>query len=125
MVGDISPQQSFECEQVKVLGILRYGAAGTEAYFDDRVLAHVKAVVVAKLRRDEKFTLSFNRDPESRGRCTVWLHPAIELSFEFEDQQRVALNREWIDVLLRSANSNDGMSVSAEPESSRAEPSRA
>ncbi|WP_253201947.1 hypothetical protein [Subtercola sp. PAMC28395] len=86
-----------------------------EAQFDDRLLAHMKTVIVAKLRREEKFTLSYTKDPGEGGRSTIWLHPAIELAFDFDDDTRPALNRAWIDELMRSANSNDGMSVIDEP----------
>ncbi|MBM7473010.1 hypothetical protein ACFQD4_15260 [Subtercola frigoramans] len=75
----------------------------------------MKTVIVAKLRREEKFTLSFTKDKKGGGRSTIWLHPAIELAFDFDEVTRPSLNRAWIDELMRSANSNDGMTVIDEP----------
>ena len=98
------------------MGRLYYGATGTEIHFDDRLLAHLKVVIVAKLRRDEKFTLSWQREETDAGRCTVWLHPAIELQFEFDERERPPLNREWVDQLMATANSGDGMRVIPEPD---------
>ncbi|MCU1481826.1 MAG: hypothetical protein JWQ19_2612 [Subtercola sp.] len=100
------------------MGKMYYGAKGTEIEFDDRLLAHLKAVIVAKLRRDEKFTLSWERS-DVNGRCTIWLHPAIELQFEFDDRERPVLNRLWIDQLMATANSGDGMRVVPEPDNPR------
>ena len=94
------------------MGTLFYGAKGTEITFDDRQLAHLKVVIVAKLRRDEKFTLSWEGDD---GRSTIWLHPAIELQFTFDERVRPPLNRGWIDQLMATANSGDGMRVIPEP----------
>ncbi|MCU1479891.1 MAG: ATP-dependent ligase [Subtercola sp.] len=97
------------------MGKLSYGATGTEAVFDDRLLAHLKSVIVAKLRRDEKFTLSWDNGVEHQGRCAVWLHPAIELQFQFDGRERTPLNRGWIEQLMASANSADGLRAIPEP----------
>ncbi|MEF2977951.1 DUF7882 family protein [Subtercola sp. YIM 133946] len=94
------------------MATLYYGANGTEIDFDDRALAHLKVVIVAKLRRDEKFTLSWENES---GRSTIWLHPAIELRFGFDERERPPLNRLWIDQLMATANSGDGMRVIPEP----------
>jgi hypothetical protein len=101
------------------MGKLFYGAKATEFEFDNRLLAHLKVVIVAKLRRDEKFTLSFERAAEMTGRSTIWLHPAIELQFEFDERERPALNRLWVDQLMATANSADGMRIVPEPDAPR------
>ncbi len=98
------------------MGKLLYGATGTEAVFDDRLLAHLKSVIVAKLRRDEKFTLSWDHGSDDLGRCSVWLHPAIELQFQFEARERPPLNRAWVEALMATANSGDGLRIVPEPE---------
>ena len=41
------------------MGKLVYGASVTEIDIDDRTLAHLEIVIIAKLRRDEKFVLSW------------------------------------------------------------------
>nr|BFF09947.1 hypothetical protein GCM10025699_12500 [Microbacterium flavescens] len=51
---------------------------------DDRVLAHLQAVVWAKLRRGEQFPFTWT-DPmrSGMGRTSVWLSPHVPLSFEY------------------------------------------
>ena len=86
---------------------------------DDRVLAHVKVVLVTKLRRGESFTLSWvHGEGEPVGRTTVWMHPAIPLRFEFGEAQPPVLSRAWIEQMLRTANSTGGVQLTAEPEPS-------
>lgn len=99
------------------MGKLVYGAPGTEIDFDDRLLAHLKVAIIMKLRRDEKFTLSWEVSPDhGSGRTSIWLHPAIPLQFKFHGNRPPTLNRTWIEEFMLSANSTDGMQVLAEPD---------
>jgi hypothetical protein len=63
------------------MGTFYYGTSTETLRVEDHVLAHLKLVVVTKLRRDESFTISWTK-PVSRGagRCTLWVHPAINES---------------------------------------------
>ena len=100
------------------MGCLRYGSNGLSVDVEDRLLAHLKSVIIAKLKRDEKFTFSWVTAPGADGRpgrCTIWLHPAIELHFVFDDAERPMLNRRWIDQLSQLANTSDGLSSLPEP----------
>lgn len=57
------------------LGKFMYGAPSISVDIEDRILAHLKVVIVAKLRRGESFTFSWNRTPESgSGHSSVWLN---------------------------------------------------
>ncbi|GAA1002162.1 DUF7882 family protein [Subtercola frigoramans] len=90
------------------MGKIFYGANETCIEVEDRLLAHIKVVIINKLRRDEKFTLSWvNALGDVPGRNTIWLHPAIEIRFGFDDPVRPALNREWIEALMRTANGGE------------------
>lgn len=88
------------------MGKLTYDSTLT-ADFDDRVLAHIQVVVGAKLRRGESFYFSWRDDPKSGdGRSTIWMHPSIPVSYKYFGSRSPSLNREWIEVLMATANSS-------------------
>jgi hypothetical protein len=98
------------------MGRLTYGHPQWTIEFDDRVLAHMRAVIIAKMRRDERFNLSwFHGKAAGNGHSSIWIHPAIPLQFEFDGNRDPSLNRAWIDLLMNSANSVGGMHVLPEP----------
>jgi hypothetical protein len=83
---------------------------------DDRLLAHLKVVIVAKLRRGEPFLLSWTLGAaEGSGRKSLWMHPSIPLQFEFDGSRRPTLNRAWLDELMASSMTNQGMLITDEP----------
>lgn len=101
------------------MGTLCYGETETEAAIeieiDDRTLAHLKVVIVTKLRRGESFTLTW-RHPEGQppGRSVIWLSPAIPLRFVFDDPEPIELNHSWIKDLASAAYSSGGIALSPE-----------
>jgi hypothetical protein len=95
------------------MGRLHYGQDEYSADFDDRTLAHLQMIIGTKLRRQESFMLSWER--ESHGRTSLWIHPAIPMRFEFDQTQPVTLNRDWMEQLSASANSVGGMRITSEP----------
>lgn len=98
------------------MGRMIYGIPDSEVEFDDRVLAHMKAVIVAKLRRNESFTVSWDIPASAGGgRTSVWMNPAIPVRFEFFGNREPNVNRTWIDELMNSANSPGGMRILPEP----------
>jgi hypothetical protein len=98
------------------LGKFIYGMPSIEVEMDDRVLAHVKAVITAKLRRDESFTFTWqNGSGNGATHSSVWLDPAIPLQFVIAGEQDPPLNREWLEELSRSANTQAGLRVGSEP----------
>lgn len=102
------------------VGTLLYGSPGIEVDFDDRALMHLQVVITAKLRRHESFLFSWsNSSPSVNGRSSVWLHPAIPLFYRFSGSRVPSLNREWIDLLLKSANSSAGLVFVHEPTGSQ------
>lgn len=97
------------------VGTLYYGDSGTPIGIEDRALAHLKVAITTKLRRGESFTLSWQHaDDQPRGRSTLWLHPSIPLRFVFDEPVAPELSRQWIEDLMRSANSTGGVRLVAE-----------
>lgn len=95
------------------MGTLFYADQAIE--MDDRTLAHLKVAVVTKLRRRESFTLSWTHsESQPAGRTTIWMHESIPLRFEFTEPQPPNLHREWIEDILRSANTTGGIQLTAE-----------
>lgn len=94
------------------MGTLHYGAPPASYDLDDRTLAHVELVVVAKLRRNESFALTL--DGKGGKRSTLWINSAATLRFDFDGSEH-EINRRWLDELLDSANTTAGMRVVPEP----------
>lgn len=94
------------------MGSLLYGAPAETFTLDDRTLAHVELVIVAKLRRNESFALSIS--PDEGGRVTVWVSPSSTMTFKFDETEH-AINRSWLEILLDSANTTSGLRVLPEP----------
>ncbi len=98
------------------MGHIRYGSHPDRIEMEDRALAHVKVVILAKLRRNEAFAFSWDTDASGgSGRDTIWLHPRVDLWFSFLGSRRPALNRAWVDALMLTANSVDGLRLVEEP----------
>lgn len=92
------------------MGTLYYGDSGTPIGIEDRALAHLKIAITMKPRRGESFTLSWMHPADQlRGRSTLWLHPSIPLRFVFDAPERPELSRDWVEELMRSANSTGGI----------------
>ena len=84
--------------------------------FEDRVLAHLQAVITTKLRRSEAFTFGWKDDNSiGDGRTMVWLHAQSSLVFKFYGSRRPQLNRAWLEALTQTANSPTGLYLVPEP----------
>ena len=95
------------------MGTLFY--AGEAIPMDDRTLAHLKVAIVTKLRRGESFTLSWTHGSDDiEGRTTIWMHETIPLRFVFLEPEPPELHLEWIESILRSANSTGGIRLTPE-----------
>ena len=95
------------------MGTLHYGSPPVSFPIEDRTLAHVELVVVAKLRRNENF--AFAIDDEQGGRSTIWVSTSAALRFEYGQVQH-EINRQWLEELIDSANTTAGMRLLPEPE---------
>jgi hypothetical protein len=103
------------------MGTLTYDVV-SKVEFDDRTLVHLQIVIASKLRRGESFNLSWTKEPEGAGRTTIWMHPAIPLVYEFQDGTTPAINREWLNALMETANSPTGLRLVPEPPESELSP---
>jgi hypothetical protein len=96
------------------MGTLQYDGVLVE--FDDRLLAHLQIVVVAKIRRGESFLMSWRDSSETgNGHSAIWIHPAQNLYFKFSGGRNASINQEWLNQLTDSANSARGMLITKEP----------
>ncbi len=100
------------------MGKLTYDSTMT-IDFGDRVLAHLQVVIGVKLRRGESFQFSWVDDPAiGNGRSSIWLSPALPLSFNYYGGRAPNVNPAWIEALMISANSTAGLRMVPEPEAS-------
>ena len=94
------------------MGSIFYGDMDHAIHIDDAVLAHLKVVIITKLRRQESFSLSWQHpEGETPGRSTIWLHQAIPLRFVFDSPESAPLNPEWVTAMANSVNSTGGITV--------------
>lgn len=77
---------------------------------DDRALAHLQAVIGAKLRLQQSFYLSWG-DPDHAGgsRGTLWVTPGVSLQFRYLSARAPVLERGRISALFAEANSPGGL----------------
>jgi hypothetical protein len=98
------------------MGKLLYGPQQRELEVDDRALAHLKVVILTKLRRGESCAFSGENDSANgSGRGTIWLSPAIPIEFFFYGSRRPALNRLWIQMLNSTAERGE-LHLTPEPD---------
>jgi hypothetical protein len=98
------------------MGKLTYDSTMT-VDFEDRTLAHLQLVIGAKLRRNEAFFFAWKDDNSSGdGRTSIWVHPTIPIAFKFYGSRQPGINRAWVDALMHSANSAQGLQLVPEPE---------
>lgn len=82
----------------------------------DRMLAHLQVAIAVKLHSHEGFLFSWRNDTDGDGgRGSIWMHPDISILFRFTDRLTQTLNPRWVDALVSSANSAEGMSCLPEP----------
>jgi hypothetical protein len=94
------------------VGQLIYGSTGTRIEIDDRALAHLKVVIITKLRRSEGFAFSWDEELKNgSGRSTVWMHPSVSIQFKFSGTRQPSMNKIWLEELMSSANSGGGLHV--------------
>lgn len=96
------------------MGRFIYDTTGNAVDIDDRTLAHLRVVVMNKLRRSESFMFDVEIGDGS-GRRSFWMHPSVPLQFHFFGSRHPHINRAWIEELMVSASSPNGLSITPEP----------
>lgn len=90
--------------------------SGISTSFEDRALAHLQAVILAKVRRGEGFCLGWKDDLSlGGGRTSVYLNARSTISFTYDTARTPALNPSWLNALTQAANSPQGLSLLPEP----------
>lgn len=84
------------------MGSIIYGHDAHAIRIDDEVLCYIKTVVLLKLRRNESFTISYDR--AGQGRASIWVHPATCLQFSFDQPASAPLDRDRLARLMRDVN---------------------
>lgn len=98
------------------MGKFIYGTPAIAVDFDDRVLAHLKVVILSKVRRGESFTFSWEYTAATgSGHSSIWIHPTIPLQFDFLGSREPSLNRAWVEELVKLSNTPSGLRVIPEP----------
>ncbi|MFJ4046014.1 hypothetical protein ACIPV2_09750 [Microbacterium sp. NPDC089987] len=94
------------------MGTLHYGATGEAIEMPDRILAHLKVLVSTKLRRNESFSLSWDRLTDGTvERSSIWLHCSIPLQFKMDAEAAKQLDRGYLQQLADQANSSAGVVI--------------
>ncbi|WP_441328005.1 DUF7882 family protein [Leucobacter tardus] len=96
--------------QAVPVGILHYA---TQAFdFNDVVLAHLRFVVVQKIRKRESFYVNWTRDPGvGSGRVSIWVSPEIPLAFYMPELAEKDWHPEWVAQMMEEGNSVHGITV--------------
>ncbi|WP_194409520.1 ATP-dependent DNA ligase [Microbacterium cremeum] len=96
------------------MGRFIYDASSTSVDIDDRTLAHLRIVMMNKLRRSEPFMFDVEIGDGS-GRRSFWIHPSVALQFHFFGSRQPRINRLWIEELMLAASGPSGLSIVPEP----------
>ena len=99
-----------------IVGKLIYDSTGQGADIEDRTLAHLRVVIMNKLRRGEAFMFHYELADGSLGHRSIWMHPTIPLTFHFYGGRPPQINRAWVEALMESAGSANGLSIVPEPD---------
>ena len=96
------------------MGRFIYDTAGNSVDIDDRTLAHLRIVVMNKLRRSESFMFDVEIGDGS-GRRSFWMHPSVPLQFHFFGSRQPRINRLWVEELMQAASGPNGLTIVPEP----------
>lgn len=78
---------------------------------EDRLLSHLRLVIMNKFRRGESFMIQLPQGSE--GQRSLWLHPASPLVMQFYGGRQAAIDLNTVEALMAQASSPDGLTLSA------------
>lgn len=96
------------------MGRFIYDTLGNSVEIDDRTLAHLRIVIMNKLRRSEPFMFDIDL-PRGGERRSYWIHPSVPLQFHFSGSRHPRINRHWVEELMQVASGPAGLSIVPEP----------
>jgi len=80
--------------------------------FEDRILSHLQIVIVQRFRRHESLVLSWlDAQSVGDGRSSMWMTPTQPVYFKFAGSRVPAIDSDWLDTLIASAESSRGLIV--------------
>jgi len=78
---------------------------------EDRSLAHLRIVVMNKLRRQESFMLQVPH--REVGHVSLWMAPGIPVAFQFSGSRSPRIDRDLVDEWMQQASGSDGLSLTS------------
>ncbi len=96
------------------MGRFIYNAAVNSFEIEDRTLAHLRLVIMNKLRRSESFMFDLAMSDGSGSR-SFWMNPAIPVQFQFFGSRSPRINRDWVELLMTAASGPNGLAIVPEP----------
>ena len=96
------------------MGRFIYDTAANSVDIDDRTLAHLRIVVMNKLRRSESFMFDVEIGDGS-GRRSFWMNPSVPIQFHFFGSRQPRINRFCVEELMQAASGPNGLSIVPEP----------
>lgn len=97
----------------------------TKIDFDDRLLAHLQAVILAKVRRGEAFSFTWKEDVSTGGgRTSVYINGHSSLQFKYYGSRQPQISPAWLHALTFNANSPRGLYVVPEPDAATVDAAR-
>lgn len=103
------------------MGRFIYDTMANSVDLEDRTLAHLRIVIMNKLRRSEPFMFDVELN-DGTGRRSFWIHPSIPIQLHFFGTRHPRINRLWVEELMLAASGPNGLSIVPEPTESDAEP---
>jgi hypothetical protein len=96
------------------VGKFIYGTAGNSFDIEDRTLAHLRIVIMNKLRRSESFMFDLAMSDGSGSR-SFWINSAVPIQFQFFGSRTPRINRAWVEELMVAASGPKGLAITPEP----------
>ena len=70
------------------MGRFIYDTLNNSIDIEDRTLAHLRIVMMNKLRRSESFMFTVDLDSEGISRRSFWMHPSVPLQFAWSRNRK-------------------------------------
>ncbi|MEO5921316.1 MAG: hypothetical protein ABIQ01_09255 [Pseudolysinimonas sp.] len=94
------------------MGTLFYGSARVSIRVDDAMLAHLRALITTKQRRNEGFLVSWiDSQEEGDGRSSVWIHPFADLHYKFDNHALPQLDSELLEEMSKKSSTSRGVEL--------------
>jgi hypothetical protein len=103
------------------MGRFIYDTIGNAIDIEDRTLAHLRIVMMNKLRRGESFMFDVEVG-DGTGRRSFWMHASVPMQFHFYGSRPPRINRAWVDEMMIAASGPHGLTIVPEPTEEKEKP---